>query len=232
MSFAPYHSFAACGHLERAVTALKAAGHVPEAIFDGYELYHFSLFHKLKSAHYHVTTLDSYLNTRTVATTPVPEMMYRANFHFDGFLHCLGSALDIFAREILTYFNEPMPGNVYFHTAHNSLFASRPGDAILPYLDTPTWKAEFSDYRNTATHECLIGTVLTTHHGVIGTRHTHRAIIPLPDDPRAAPAARTYRRTPDIVDYCTKTFRRALSLHNQAYEHLRTRIRATGRLPL
>jgi len=158
------------------------------------------------------------------------ELVYRVNFHFDGFLHVIGSAMDIFARELLGYFNIPLPAKVYFHVARDQITAQRAGDPILPLLVAPSWKAEFSDYRNTATHERLIGVEYTRKTHMKGGAPTFQLIFPIPDDPRAA--TYTFRKNPDIVDYCKKTFMRTVSCFNQVYTHIEHRAKVAGALPL
>jgi hypothetical protein len=230
MNFAPYHNFAACEHLERAVNLGRTAGGIPQPILDRHEIYHYSILHKLRSAKYHVDTLRSFLDSQDTANAAPEDLVYRVNFHFDGFLHVLGSSTDIFARELLTYFGEPLPANVYFHSAHQVLSLNRPGDPILPIIDTPPWKQEFNDYRNTATHESLVAPAYTVQVEVVGGTSTKRLKFPIPDDPRAG--VKTYNRNTDIVSYCERTLKRSLSLFNQAYRNVADRLSVTQSLPL
>lgn len=232
MNFAPYHNFLACQRLEEAVQDIRDRGAIPEAVCVGYDKYHYSLLHKLRSARYHVDNLREYLEAQATATHHVSalELVYQVNFHFDGFTHSVGSALDIFAREVLTYFGVPLPGQVYFEIAERSLRELRPGDAVLQLLASPAWRAEFADYRNTATHESVVGTQYQMMVSVEGDVETRWLVFPLPDDPRSN--ERTYRRNPDIVEYCRMTFVRLLRFLNQAYDHLATRIHDLGTLPL
>src|SRR5690349_11346164 len=196
MKFPPYHNFAACERMESAVKAGAAAGGIAAAIVTQHETYHYSILHKLRSAKYHVDTLKSYLSSQDTSQNNPEDIVYRVNFHFDGFLHVLGSSTDIFAREILTYFGEPLPPKVYFHTAHQLLSVRRPGDSILPIIDSPVWRQEFSDYRNTATHESLVAPLYNLRVEVVGGVSTQRLEFPIPDDPRAA--VKTYNRNKDI----------------------------------
>jgi hypothetical protein len=230
VNFAPYHTFAACLALERQVKALRAAGFVPDNIMERHEVYHYSIIHKLRSAKYHVETLQNYLNTHSSAQTSPEDIVYRVNFHFDGFLHVVGSAMDIFAREVLTYFGQNLPPKVYFRTAREVLTASRAGDPILAFLETPSWQQEFADYRNTATHESLVGTGYSIAITMQGSSASQRLSFPIPDDPRAI--VKTYNRNKDIVKYCGTSFKRVLSLFNQGYNHLTIRVKAAGVLPL
>lgn len=230
MTFAPHHRFVDCERLEQCIEALRQQGNVPVNLVEGYRKYHFSLIYKLQSARYHVETLEAYLSSQNTQQIDPPSVVYRVNFHFDGFLHVLGSAMDILAREVLTYFALQPAGNIYYHTAHQVLSAQRPGDAIIPLLAQPTWKQEFGDYRNTATHESVIGFGYTVNVAIIGHTHVSRVVFPIPDDPRANP--QSFKRNPDIVRYCKTTFKRMLSHTNQIYGHLCARARAQGKLPL
>ncbi len=230
--FTPFHTFAGSRNLERVITKLRGAGAVPIDIATAYETYHFSLLHKLQSAQYHVQTLANYLATQASAAHPATagEIVYRVNFHFDGFTYVVGGALDILARELLSYFGIALPAQVYFATAHDQIAAHRAGDPILPCIAPPTWKAEFGDYRNTATHENIVGNEYQISMRVVGGKEERRYVFPLPDDPRAN--TRTYEHNPDIVVYCTNTFKRTLSLVNRAYDNVATRAKTAGALPL
>jgi hypothetical protein len=230
MSFPPYHAFASCGALERRIEAARLAGNVPDPVYRAYEKYHFSILHKLRSARYHVDGLAGYLSSGGVLAVAPNDLVYRVNFHFDGFLHVVGSASDIFAREVLTYFGVPLPQKVYYHTAEAELTLARPNDPFLARVAAPTWRTEFSNYRNTATHESLIGTRYNHVTDMQGQRATTRVVFPIPDDPRAA--NHTYRRNEDIVEYCSTTFTRVLSHFNRAYTDLAVRIQQNGSLPL
>lgn len=230
MNFEPHHGFTACSRLERKVDTLRAATNVSNQCYDAYAKYHFSLLHKLQSARYHVDTLKSYLSSQNAQQLDPHLVVYRVNFHFDGFLHVLGSALDILAREIISYYGPLPPGNIYHHTAFQFLTANKPGDALLPLLAQPAWKQEFGDYRNTATHESLIGTSYTVSVEVVGKNAIKRIVFPIPDDPRAP--VLTFQRNKDIVEYCERTFKRVLSHVNQLYNHIEQRATAANALPL
>ena len=64
--------------------------------------------------------------------------------------------MDIIAREVLIYFDIALPDTVYYYTARTILLTQRTGDSLIPRLDNPGWKDEFSNYRNALTHEVLI----------------------------------------------------------------------------
>ncbi len=230
MNFEPYHKFSACRKLEERIVALNDAGAVPAALYAEHERYHFSLLHKLRSARYHVDTLSSFLRSGTAQSMAPIDLVYRVNFHFDGFLHVVGSATDIFAREVLTYFGIPLPNRVYYKTAEEQLTIHRSGDAFITRLQAPSWKQEFSNYRNTSTHERLIGTQYSISVQTQGHSFTQRVVVPVPDDPRSA--VPTFENNPDIVDYCCKTFKRVVSHFNQAYSDLDSRVKSAGCLPL
>ncbi|MBI3529119.1 MAG: hypothetical protein HY067_14265 [Betaproteobacteria bacterium] len=232
MNFVPYHAFRDCEVLEETIQNLRANGAIPGNVCASYDTYHFSLLHKLRSAKYHADTLREYLETQATATHQVSpfDLIYRVNFHFDGFGYCIGSALDIFSREILTYFGIPLPQLVYFDTAENQLLAQRAGDPVIALIQSPAWRQEFSDYRNTATHESVVGTEYQIAVSVVGSTEKKRLVFPLPDDPRVLP--RTYRRNPDIVEYCRLTMFRVLSIFNQTYAHVNGRIQNAGTLPI
>ncbi|MCZ6480910.1 MAG: hypothetical protein O6929_10980 [candidate division NC10 bacterium] len=232
MNFAPYHRFARCNALERLITSLRQQGAVPDDVFEGFQRYHYSLVHKLRSARYHVDTMRDYLGAQQTQPTASQDVVYRVNYHFDGFTHVVGSAMDIFAREAMTYFGLTLPDNAYFNTAHSEIASARPGDPILALIDTPAWRSEFSDYRNTATHESIVTTRFQIEYEVLGHDESRRMVFPLPDDPRAVLAGRTFQRNPNVVQYCEMTFTRVLRLFNVAYQHLCRRIQAAGRLPI
>jgi len=203
-----------------------------DQVHEAHLKYHYSLRYKLRSAVYHVERLGTYLNSQQAQAQPPEAIVYRVNFHFDGFTHVIGSALDIFAREIIAYFGQPMPQHVYFQTAHQTVSSSHPGNAILPKLDDPTWRSEFSEYRNTATHESVVGSNYMNEITVEGGLTHIKIRFPLPDDPRAALANRTYKNNPDIVEYCRRTLVRTLRLLNPAYVEVRDQARAKGAFPL
>lgn len=232
MNFCPYHNFTSCDKLETTIQRIQDNGMVPPTIYDAYLLYHFSLIHKLQSAKYHVESLERYLTSEKARSALPQDLVYRVNFHLDGFLHVIGSANDIFAREILSYFNIPLRTRIYYHTAHIELSKARPTDCILTFLTTPSWFKEFSDYRNTATHESIVSTTYSIRIEVKGSNSINRLEFPLPDNPRSPFAERSYNRNRDIVAYSKTTFKRVLSHFSQTYQHLSDRLSISGSLPL
>lgn len=230
MNFSPHHGFSSCRTLEQTVARLKEQNGISDVLYRAHENYHYSLIHKLRTAQYHVDNLAQFLETDAAKSLRPTDLVYRVNFYFDGFLYSVGSALDIFAREVLTYFGEAIPNRTYYWTAHRRLSTQRPGDPILSLIGATPWIIELKDYRNTSTHESLIGTTYTVQYGVHGAAHSSRLIFPIPDDPRNPTGSA--RRNPDIVNYCCTSFKRVLRLANQAYGHIEGRARAAGMLPL
>lgn len=232
--FRPYHNFENCRKLERLINELQRNNNVSPSLLTAYKTYHYTLIHKLKSARHYVTILTyvlSHTSPQDIFSSS-GEFLLMVNRNIDGFFYCGGSALDILAREVLTYFGIPLPVNVYFQTAKEKLTQQRPGDSIIRRLCDPRWKTDFSNYRNACTHELLIaGTSITVNMNVDGTSQ-EGIVVPLPDDPRSDPQHRTYRKYPDVLDYCNTTLKRLLSLINQVYGELSDRIEQNSSLPL
>ena len=231
MRFAPYHNFVNCRKIERQVVELHANGNVPETVFDGFNRYHYSLVHKFRCACRHLDSLTKYLDSQNVQQSDFRDIAHFVNMFFDAHVHAVGSALDIFAREVLTYFGIALPPVVYYSTAHEQISALKANDPALPYLAEPQWRQEFSNYRNTSTHERTVTDRIITVARIVGDQPRTTLQVPLPDDPRAH-GDRTYTRHDRIEVYCQKTVKRALSHVNQAYGHLRERISNAGALPL
>ncbi len=230
--FSPYHKLNNCKKLERWIDTNQA--NLDEFVKNGHDRYHYALLHKLKSAKYHLENLQDIL-TNTDASTVLPnseDFLQKVNMHIDSFFYSCGSSLDILAREILVYFNIPITGNVYFHTAYNSISRTRPTDSILSRISEPSWKQEFSNYRNALTHEVLIAGNFSIQFNATGRNHQKTIIFPLPDDPRADIENRTFRKNNDALGYCKTTFSRILSLINQIYGEIEIRAKVNNRLPL
>lgn len=232
--FSPYHRFTNCQRLEGLIHDLQTNNNVPQIILNGHQIYHYTLVHKLKSAEHYIQCLDFDLAATPPADIFSREFLFSVNRSIDGFFLSGGSALDILAREVLVYFNIPLPPTIYFGTAREQLEEHRAHDPIISRLCAPAWKSDFSNYRNALTHEILIAgsVVLNLNLHAPGGTLTGPIILPLPDDPRSGPSHRTYRRHPDVLDYCKTTLRRILSLVNVVYGELTDRITLTGRLPL
>lgn len=232
MNFPPYHNFTACGNLEDTITKIIEDGNANELSKKGYYIYHFSLIHKLKSAKYHVQSLEDYLQRQDTIEEDPLNVAYRVNFHFDGFTHVVGSALDILAREILCYFGCQLPNHVYFSSARQHISGMNPNDSILNRLQDPTWLQEFRDYRNTATHENVVGSQFTVVNNIVGASSHRRLLFPLPDNPRATTVNKTYQNNRDIIEYCKITFTRVLRLINPIYSDLNDRIDQNNSMPI
>lgn len=231
MRFPPHHNFVNCGKIEEQVVELYANGNVPETVFDGFNRYHYSLVHKFRCACTHLDSLTKYLDSQDVQQSDLNDIAHFANMFFDAYVHAVGSALDIFAREVLTYFDIALPPKVYYSTAREQINALKPNDPALPYLAEPSWRQEFSDYRNTSTHERTVTDRITTVSRIVGDQSKTTLQVPLPDDPRAH-GERTYTRHDRIEVYCKKTVFKALSHVNKAYGHLHERMSSAGALPL
>ena len=160
------------------------------------------------------------------------EFIFQINMFIDSYFYACGSSLDILAREVLTYFGETLTGNIYFQTARQRLSISRPGDAILPRLNDPNWRNEFSTYRNAVTHELMIAGHFNIGVSMIGDTEDKHLILPLPDNPRKPASQRTFKNNPDVVEYCKKNFKRLLSLVNTIYNEIAERADAAGQLPI
>ena len=230
--FSPYHRLKNCKKLEKWIIDNQSTGSISDDVINGYNRYHFALVHKLKSANIHLDNFIETLNNTDLALSESESFLLNANLYLDSFFYCCGSALDILAREILIYFNIPLPRNVHFSTAREKLSQNRPTDPLLSKLADPTWKADFSNYRNALTHEVLLVmefNIQVNLHGI----EQHRSIrIPLPDDPRVNIPQRTSNRYHDSADYCKTSFKRLLSLVNTIYGDIVVRATTTNVLPL
>jgi len=231
--FQHIHRFINCRKLESLISELEVSGKITDQILKNYKIYHFSLLQKLKSAYYFLDRLEIILeSTPGDILETTSEFMFEVNLCIDGYFYNCGSALDILAREVLTYFGETLPDTVYFRTGREMLRNNRPNDPILNKLEDPPWKEEFSKYRNALTHEIIMATSFSINVQSSGDAQKTTIILPLPDDPRIEPEARTYDRNPDVLYYMEKNFKRLISLINQIYGEIYERGKNTGRLPL
>jgi len=231
--FNPIHQFRNCAKLEATILELNKNGLVSASVFQGYKIYHFALLHKLKCAKHHVDRLEAILRLNPSDIIPASEeFMFTVNLSLDGYFHSCGSALDILAREILLYFGQTLPPNVYFETAKGILNRNRPADPILHRLQDPPWKTEFKDYRNASTHEIIIASSYSINVKLDGDVEEKSIILPLPDNPRIDPTRRTYNNNPDILRYSINNLRRIISLINQIYGEIYDRAKSNNRLPL
>jgi hypothetical protein len=160
------------------------------------------------------------------------DFMFRVNMYLDGFFYTCGSAMDILACEVLTYFSIPLPNRVYFHTAKEKLQKARPTDALLSRLGDPTWRDEFSMYRNALTHERIIAGNFNINVTIDGDTEDKTLVLPLPDDPRVDVMDRTFRNNPDMLAYCKRHIKRLLILINTIYGEIADRASSNSALPL
>ena len=232
MTFSPYHAFASNRKLELLVRTLRNGGMITPAVCENIDRYHPAIIHKLQSARHHLSALADKTTEVDVQNLDIESFMFDVNLSIDGYFSSVGSALDILAREVLTYFGVPLPPKVYYHTAREKLTLARAGDPILNRLNDPTWMQEFKDYRNTLTHELILATDLNLRWTIGGTQQAQSLTLPLPDDPRAAPGSRTFTTNADVVEYCKLNIRRILRHVNCIYKDILTRARATGSLPI
>jgi len=234
--FTPYHRFRGCLRFKREFKRLSEAGSISDSIQQLHNRYHYALFHKLKSGKYHLENLERLLSSTppqdVVSLDTSSEFLFNTNLHIDNFFYSTGSALDILSREILSYFGIPFPPKVYFHTAYEELSRLRPGDQLLQRLDSPSWKEEFSNYRNALTHELLVVGRYSLDVQVDGGNPRQIITVPLPDNPREDMVVRTYKKNPDAKNYCADTFRRVVSLINQIYSEITDRMVTLNHLPL
>lgn len=234
MPFRPYHGFVNRTKLEKIINGFKENGNIPNEAFENFYRYHPAMIHKFRSAKYNLLALSDKLTSTDIQEAAVTTggFMFEVNMYIDGFFYNSGSALDILARIVLTLFGEPVTGNIYFQTAHTRLNQSRPGDPILARLVNPPWRPMFSDYRNTLTHELILASKYQIEFNGTGAEPSSKIVFPLPDDPRAGPQARTYKKNPDVAVYGKTHLTRILSVANIVYGDIVSRAEMSGMLPL
>ena len=230
MDLLPFHRFVNCERLEKVVRELNAGGHVSDDVLDAHNEYHFAVVHKLKSAQWFVQNLERYVAEEVTDEVVNYETFHMVNFYFDGFANTVGSALDIFAHEVLHYFNIAPPPLTSFHDLHGLVATARPGDPVCPFLTVPPWREEFRLYRNATTHRVVVAKELILVIRMVGNVKTGVYRFGLPDDPADPQSPCT--RNVDIVKYCGKTLTRTLTFFSAAYGYLATRTRNVGGLPL
>lgn len=232
--FSPYHQFTNCNKFENIIEALSKLGNVSDNVYKGYKKYHFALVHKMKCARDHLDSMIRLMsNTQAAdALKQSSDFLFRVNMYLDGFFYTCGSAMDILAREVLTYFAIPLPDRVYFETAKQELSNTRPTDTLLDRLDDPSWRDEFSLYRNALTHELIIAGSINISISVDGDTEDKILVLPLPDDPRVDVMDRTFRNNPDAEIFCKRHIKRLLKLINIIYGEIATRATANSSLPL
>lgn len=230
--FQPYHGFTNCRRLETLIKQLGQSGNVPEGLSKRYKTYHFSLIYKLKCARYYLEKLEVKLSSSAEAAASPVDFMFEVNMSIDGFFYSCGSSMDILAREVLTYYDIPLPQRVYFETAREEIRNRDANDSLLPKLEDKPWRSEFQNYRNALIHELIIALNWSLDYRANGDEFESTIKIPLPDDPRVDPPLRTFERNPDALVYAKNQFKRLLKLISPVYSELIRRIRSNGRLPL
>lgn len=232
--FSPYHRFNNCNKLENIIETLKEAGNVPDDVMKGYKKYHFALVHKIKSARHHLDSMIELMSNKPVddVLKPSSNFMFLVNMYLDGFFYTCGSAMDILAREVLTYFAIPLPNNVYFNSAKQELLSNLPNDPLIGRLDDPSWRDEFSMYRNAVTHEHIIAGFFNISVTIDGDTEDKALVLPLPDNPRVDVMDRTFKNNPNVSAYCKLHIKRLLKLINIIYGEIATRATANSNLPL
>jgi hypothetical protein len=241
MPFQPYHKFANRTKLEKLINTLHDSGSITPDAFDNFHRYNPAMIQKLRSAKYNLDALSDKITATSdrLTTTDIQEvsttkedLAFELNMFIDGFFYNSGSALDILARIVLTLFGEPLTGKIYFHTAHDRLDRKRLGDTILHKLKNPPWRDMFLNYRNTLTHELILLSTLQITLDLTAAPISPQFACPFPDDPRAKPQKRTYKKNIEGVKYCRTHLRRILSLANMIYGEIATRAETSGTLPL
>jgi len=234
MSFTPYHSFSSEPKFVRLIERLNEENKIPTEIYEGFCRYHPALTHKLRSTKYNLEQVKNKLTTTDIqeAANTKGNFLFETNMFIDGYFYNCGSALDILAHEVLLIFNQTFPSKVYFETAYKEIHRNRSGDTILTRLTRPTWKQEFSNYRNALTHELILAASYSINIENTGARQSHMIVFPLPDDPRSSRGTRTYQRNANVLEYAEENFTRVLRLINGIYSELYNRTRDNDSLPL
>ena len=232
--FSPYHQFNNCKKLDSCINQLFSISCVSQTTYDRYYHYHRALEQKLKGARYNLDELKELIENTSVtsASENFKNFLFQANLYIDGFFYNAGSALDILAREVLTIFELCPDGNVYYIDAHDIINSNHPSDPILTRLEIPTWKEEFSNYRNSSTHEVLLSTTADFSLEMSPRGTTEKIKLPLPDDPRVLPTGRTYNKHPNALEYCITSFKRLLRHINAIYGDIYNKATTKGSLPL
>lgn len=234
MPFTSYHRFGNEPALIRIIERLHYDGTIVDPIYENFYRHHSALIHKLKSALYNVIQLKIKLTNTEIqeAADTSGNFLFETNMYIDGYFYNCGSALDILAREILVVFNETMPSKVYFNTAYSVIKSTRPSDPILIRLNHPSWKDEFSNYRNALTHELLLAATYSINIETRGPKQSHMIVFPLPDNPRAILDSRTYQNNGNVLLYVEENFKRVLRLINGIYGEIINRAKVSNSLPL
>jgi len=233
--FVPYHKFKDCKKLEGTIRRLHDRGSIPASIYTNYCRYHFSVLNKLKSTQLSLNELRDTLSidmSEGIAPSQLKEVLFSVNFRLDSFLNFCGSALDVFARDVLSYFDliPPPRTKVYFETARRQIMNVNPNNVLLPKLNDPPWRGKFKEYRDCSTHEAIISEHINIETVSIGPEMATTIGVKLPDDPRSFP--RRYNQNIILIEYCEDIFSKILRLFHPVYTTLNNLIVANGSLPL
>lgn len=234
MEFSGFHKFQGEGQLVRLVEKLYEDKYMSERDYNLFWVYHRALIQKLRSAFYYRENLTRYLgdsDPAEVIKNP-DQFVFNVNRYADGFFHSLGSATDIFARELIFLHGQPMPANVYFGTAYQKLSALTPPPSFLGKINSPAWLLDFKKYRNVSTHELLIVSNYKTKLEVKGKDFSSTIEVLLPDDPQLDYEKRTYANEKELMNYCGNMFFKSLSLLNSVYTKIAASIKTANAIPL
>lgn len=232
--FPEYHRFMGGQTLRATVEDLNNSHNIRDDVYDNYCRYHYSAVNKLQFAFRNFKDLVNIVSDSTAAINAISnprEFLFPVNYCLDGFLHFCVSATDIFARDVLCYFNLiPRRCDIYFKTAFEILRTHNPGNMLLPRLIPPDWLEELREYRNWSTHEEVVTDTVGVTASVIGPNNRNVVALQLPDAPHAHP--KTYTRRIVMIDYCDKTLKRILRIFNQTYHEIDDLIQSHGSLPI
>lgn len=232
--FPGYHRFMGCQTLRTTVENLNNSHNVSNNAYTNHCRYHFSVVNKLQFAFKNYKELVSIVsdpNAGLNAITNPREFLFPVNYCLDSFLHFCVSATDIFARDVLCYFNLiPPRRDIYFPSAFKILSTNNPGNLLLPRLIPPDWLEVLREYRNWSTHEEVVTDTVGVTASVIGPNKRNVVALQLPDAPHIHP--KIYNRGIVIIDYCDKTLKRILHIFNQTYYEIDDLIQNHGSLPI
>ena len=232
--FPEYHRLMGCQTLRATVEDLNNLHNVRNNVYDNYCRYHFSVVNKLQFAFKNFKELVSIVSDPNAGLNAISnprEFLFPVNYCLDSFLHFCVSATDIFARDVLCYFDLiPLGRNIYFKTAFEILSSRNSGNMLLPRLIPPDWLEVLREYRNWSTHEEVVTDTIGVTASVIGPNNRNVVALQIPDAPHIYPKA--YNRKIVMIGYCNKTLKRILNIFNQTYYEIDDLIQDHGNLPI
>ena len=236
--FVKRHHFRGCQNLQRTIQTLYDTNQIIPSVYSNYCKYHFSVLKKLRAIEISLEELKDTIakidTSQDIKKEDLKELLFQVNYRLDSFLYFCVSSLDVFARDILSYYDLIPSGRnakVYFHTARHQIRNINQNNTLLSRLQDPPWLQELLDYRNCATHESTLTEAVNTETIEIGPELRTTIGLKLPDDPKVHP--RSYNRSDTVItDYCDLTFNRILRLFNPIYIDLNSLIIANSGLPL